>query len=103
MCIKEALEWLSIIKSRGCKPNFYTYTFLVENFYKVGRLDEAKEIFSEAWNGIHRWGSRHNYIMENMKNNNSSNSYVLQSTNLAYPHHSPKYFPRFYIKMQAHL
>ena len=37
-----------IIKSKGCKPNFYTYTLLVDNFCKVGRLDEAKEIFSEA-------------------------------------------------------
>ena len=103
MYIKEALEWLSIIKSKSCKPIFYTYTLLVDNFYKVGRLDGAKEIFSEAWNGIHRWGSHHNCIMENIQNNNSSNSYVLQSTNLAYSHHSPKQFPRFYIKMQAHL
>ena len=42
------MEWLSIIKTKGCKPNFYTYTLLVDNFCKVGRLDEAKEIFSEA-------------------------------------------------------
>ena len=39
---------MRIIKSKGYKPNFYTYTLLVENFCKVGRLDEAKEIFSEA-------------------------------------------------------
>ena len=39
---------MSIIKSKGYRPNFYSYNLLVDNFYKVGRLDEAKEIFSES-------------------------------------------------------